>query len=54
MQSTLGEFQETQSTDAFAFTAHVWAEAAMHRNPVHLKIAHFSGMVARHVRNQPR
>src|ERR1700722_17160055 len=43
-----------QSADAFAVAAHVRAEAAMHRNTIHLSIAHLAGMVARYIRNQPR
>src|SRR5579859_3930608 len=42
-----------QSADAITLATDVRAEAAMHRDAVHLMVAHLSGMVARHVGNQP-
>src|SRR5271163_4156569 len=44
----------SQASDTVALTPNMGTEAAMHRNAIHLIVAHLAGVAARNIRYQPR
>src|SRR5258707_10232018 len=54
MAEGLRRGDRAEATDLVAVAADMWAEAAMHWDAAHLRVAHFAGVVAGDVGDQPR